>query len=155
MRRPRASHNQLDLLMDYQPKSPIKAYAPERTRAATIGGSISRVLSESLKHCELSREQVAKKMSEFLRQNVSLAMLDNYTSEAKDEYIINLVRFIAFLEVTQDRAVLQHIAEMFGWAVVEKRHAEAIEYAELIERKEDLNRELESRRRRLKSGGVL
>ena len=154
MSRRRPHPSQLDLL-DFEPRDPIKAYAPEHTRAATLGGSIAKLLSRSLSECGRSREEVAERMSDFLREKVSLPMLNNYASEAKDEYVINLVRFIAYLEVTRDQAVLQYIAEMFGWAVVEKRFVEAIAYAEMLERRSELDRDLESRRRRLKQGGVL
>jgi len=154
MSRRRASpRDQLDLLA-WQPASPVVAYQPERVRAATIGKSISKAISETLKSSGQTRAQVAQKMSEYLDEPVSENMVNAYASEARDEHIINIVRFVGLLHVTRDRRLLELVAAMFGWAVIERRHLPAIELAELMESRAELDREVEFRRRQLKRGGA-
>lgn len=150
--RRRPTREQLDLL-DWQPASPVVAYAPERVRAASLASSISKAISETLKGCGRTRAEVAKAMSDYLDETVSDHMLNAYASEARDEHIINVVRLIALIHATRDRRPLEMIASMFGWAVIERRHLPAIEMAELLESRAALDREVEYRRRQLRSGG--
>lgn len=151
-RRP-TSRDQMDLL-DWQPESPVVAFEPERVRAASLGKTLSKAISEVLKSHGGSRADVARKMSDYLDEQVGENILNAYASEARDEHIINIVRFIALIHVTRDRRPLELIASMFGWSVVEQRHLPAIEMAELLEKSREIDREVEFRRRLLKRGGA-
>ena len=152
-RRRRSPREQLDLL-DWQPSSPIVAFAPERVRAASLAKTLSKAVSEALKSHGGSRADVARKMSDYLDEAVGENMLNAYSSEARDEHIINVVRFIGLIHVTRDRRLLELIAALFDWAVIERRHLPAIELAELMESRAELDREVEFRRRLLKTGGI-
>lgn len=150
-RRRQPERNQLDLL-DWQPTSPVVAYEPEHVRAASLAKSLSKGISETLKSCGRTRGEIAKAMSDYLDETVSANILNAYASEARDEHIINVVRLIALIHATRDRRLLEMIASMFGWAVIERRHLPAIEMAELLESRAALDREVEYRRRQLKTG---
>lgn len=152
-RRPRHP-DQLDLL-GWAPSEPVVAYDPRTVRAASLAASMSKAVSQSLKSCGRSREQVAERMSAYLDEQVSKTMLDAYASEARDEHIINIVRFIALVEATNDRRLLEFIAELFGWAVIERRYLPAIELAERLERRAEMDREIDAARRLLKKERVL
>lgn len=152
-RRPRHP-DQLDLL-GWAPSEPVVAFDPRTVRAASLAASISKAVSQSLKSCGRPREQVAERMSAYLDEQVSKTMLDAYASEARGEHIINIVRFIALIEATGDRRLLNLIAELFGWAVIEQRYLPAIELAERMEKRAEMDREIDAARRQLKRGGVL
>lgn len=152
-RRPR-NPDQLDLL-GWAPSEPVVAFDPRTVRAASLAASISKAVSQSLKSCGRPREQVAERMSDYLAEQVSKTMLDAYASEARGEHIINVVRFIALIEATGDRRLLEFIAELFGWAVIERRYLPAIELAERLERRAEMDREIDAARRLLKKERVL
>ncbi|MBN8916654.1 MAG: DNA transposition protein [Rhizobiales bacterium] len=154
-RRPRPHRDQLDMLTDWQPSQTVSAFAPETVRGASIAVTLSKGVSQALKASGRSREQAAQLMSEYLDEQVSEAMLNAYASEAKSEHIINVVRFIALLHVTRDRRLLELIASMFDWAVIERKYLPAIEMAEALEARSKLDREIDARRYTLKKNGVL
>ncbi|ABS69747.1 hypothetical protein Xaut_4526 [Xanthobacter versatilis] len=153
-RRP-ASPDQLDLLTDWQPSQPVEAFAPEMVRGASIAVSISKAVSQALSDCGRSRAEVAEAMSQFLDEQVSEHMLNAYASQARGEHIINLVRFVALLNETHDRRLLELIASMFGWAVIERKYLPAIALAERMERRAKLDREIDADRNVLRKNGVL
>lgn len=142
-----------DDLLAWVAPQPVKAFAPERVRAASLAATLSRGVSEALKG--RSREHVAQEMSAYLGAPVPANILDKYASEAAEEHVINVVRFVALIHATRSRELLQLIAEPFGWAVVEQRHLDAIELAAAIEERERLNAEIDATRKRLKSNGGL
>lgn len=154
-RHPRPHRDQLDLLAHWQPSQTVAAFAPETVRGASLAVSLSKAVGQALKSSGRSREAAARLMSDYLDEPVSEAMLNAYASEARSEHIINVVRFIALLHVTRDRRLLELIAEMFGWAVVERRFLPAIEMAEAMEARARLDREIDARRYTLKKNGVL
>jgi len=154
-RRPRPHRDQLDMLTDWQPSQPVSAFAPETVRGASIAVTISKGVSQALKGCGRSREDAAQLMSDYLDEKVSVDMLNAYASEAKSEHVVNVVRFIALLHVTRDRRLLELIASMFDWAVIERKYLPAIEMAEALEARSKLDREIDARRTTLKRNGVL
>lgn len=150
-----ALDGQLDLLRDWQPSNPVVSFPAHKVRAASLASTIAKGVSEALKSCGRQRPEVARLMGEYLDEQVSGAMLDAYASEAKSDHIINVVRFIALIHVTGDRRLLELIAEMFGWAVIERRYLPAIEMAERMEQRARIDREIDATRHQLKKNGVL
>lgn len=150
-RRPRHP-DQLDLL-GWEPSEPVVAFEPHTVRAASLGASISKAVSQSLKGHD--RDEIAARMTAYLDEQISGHMLNAYASEARSEHIINIVRFIALIEATGDRRLLEFIASQFGWTVIEQRYLPAIELAERLEKRAEMDREIEANRRQLKRGGVL
>lgn len=152
-RRPR--HPDQPDLLGWEPADPVVAFEPQTVRAASLAASMAKAVSASLKQCGRSREQVAERMSGYLDETVSDHMLNAYASEARGEHIINVVRFIALIEATGDRRLLEFIAELFGWAVIEQRYLPAIKLAQRLEKRAEMDRDIDSDRRLLKRGGVL
>jgi len=150
----RRSPDQLDLLC-WEPSKPVLAFDPVSVRGASIAVSIAKGVSQALRGCGRTRDDVARLMGEYLDEVVSEHMLNAYASEARSEHIINLVRFVALIHVTRDRRLLELIAAQFDWAVIERRYLPAIEYAERLEDIAERNREADMLRRALKKTGVL
>jgi hypothetical protein len=92
-------------------------------------------------------------MSEFLGERVSKAMLDAYVSPARGAHNITVTRFVALIHVTQDRRLLELLADLMGWCVVDERYAEAIREVELAEKRDEIERQLTLTRMKRRSGG--
>jgi len=118
-----------------------------------LGAQLSKAVSRALRECGKTREVVATDMGSYLGESVSQDMLNKYASEAAEEHVINVVRFIGLIHATKDRRLLQMIAAHFGWAVVEEKHVRAIELAAALEQREALNRDIEAMRRDIQNKG--
>lgn len=150
----RAVASQMSLL-DWTPPATTVRFDDHLVRAATIRAQVCRAIAAALSDCKLSRDDIAQRMSEFLGERVSKAMLDAYASQAREDHAISLPRFLALVHVTQDRRLLELIAEMFGWAVIERRHLPLIELAAVQDRVDELKRNADALRRQAKRGGAL
>ena len=127
--------SQADLLA-WEAPTPVEKFAPVRVRAATLTGKIKRAISEALREEAekgFDRENTAAAMSHFLGETVSKNALDSWCSDAREDHMPSLVRFIALLDATGDKRVLQVICQELGWAVIEKRWLPMIELASLRE----------------------
>src|SRR5690554_6135256 len=91
----------LDLLA-WQPPQQVKAFAPEKVRAATLRAAVAKGLSLALKEFGKSREQIAEEASEYLGEAISKNVLDAYASEAREDHVINVVRFLSVVHATRD-----------------------------------------------------
>lgn len=142
-------------LLEWQPPEPVVAFAPEQVRAASVASSIARAVAAALRDCGASRDDVAQRMSAYLGERVSKAMLDAYASEARREHQIPITRLIALMHATHDRRLLQLIAEPLGWAVIERRYLPLIELAAVQDRQDELRRRAEHLRRAARNEGAI
>lgn len=134
-------------LLDWQPPQPVAAFEPARVRAATMHGQIARAVAECLRDAAaagLAREMVAERMSAILGAKVTKAMLDAYASQAREEHAISLARFIALMQATGDRRLLELLAEPQGWAVIERADLPLIELAALAEHQNEIERRMKA-----------
>lgn len=152
---PRAAHpDQMDLLAWQQPEV-VRAFAPEMVRGATFAARIARAVSVAMQECEVPRAEIAARMSAYLGQKISLAMLNAYASAARDDHTISLPRFMALLHATGDQRLLELLAEPFGLAVIERKHLPLIEMALVSERIAELKGMHEAKRREARAKGGL
>lgn len=137
-------------LFDWEP--PVVApEAPEtKVRSATRRGRVAKTISLVLKECGMSREEVARRMSDVLGEEVSLNMLQAYASEAREEHRISLERAFALSEATRDPRVLQIGAKLTGYVLVPERYLAAIEDAMLDDKIEELTQRRQMSRRKWK-----
>lgn len=142
-------------LLDWTPPEAVAAFAPAQVRGATLAARIARAVAVALTECKLPRAEVAARMGAWLDEPVSTNMLNAYASVARDQHTIGLPRFLALVHATGDRRLLELFAEMFGWAVIERRHLPLIEMAAVQDRMEDLQRQKDALRRQAKAGGAL
>lgn len=156
MARRRGDTQTMDLLA-WQPRTePIKRFRPEVTRAASLRAAISKMVAQSLKDCDRSRDDVAAAMGAYLGDGevVPKSMLDAYASEARDDHVISLLRFLALAHATGDaQRLLQGLAEHFGLAVIPERFVPAIRAEMLRDQIEHLQREEALARRSWKGAG--
>lgn len=143
----------LDLL-NWQPADPVQRFAPDQVRATSFQQRLCKAMATALKDCTLGdRGWIADRMTEFLGERVSLAMLNAYVSPARDTHQISVVRFLALVHVTKDRRLLELLADVFGWCVVDERHADAIREVELAEKRDEIETQLKLTRLKRRSGG--
>ena len=139
-------------LLDWQPPEAVKRFPEEQIRAANFSARVSRAVAVALADCDAEREAIAARMSVFLSERVSPAMLDAYASQAREDHKISVPRFLALLHATRDRRLLELLAEPMGWAVIERRHLPLIEVAAIREHEDELRRRREYLMRSSRSG---
>lgn len=140
---------QYDLLA-WDPPSVVDRYEPKRVQAASWRDRIAKAVSETLSSGMMTRDEIAERMTDWLGEEVSRAMLDNYASQAKSEHTIPFLRVMALVEVTGDTRLLQMAAEACGRAVIEERYLGAIEAEMVASKLEDLEARRRLARRRWK-----
>jgi hypothetical protein len=145
---------QLELL-DWTPPEPTVRFEPEQVRAATLAHLVSRAVSAALRGTSLSRDEIAKRMGDFLGATVSVNILNRYASPESEEHAISLVRFIALLHATRDRRLLELLAEPMGWTVIERKYLPMIELASVRERQLELKQHADALRRKAVQEGAL
>lgn len=111
--------------------APVKTPPPpKRPPGWNMRSAISRAISAAMKDSELTRDEIARRMSEFLDEDVTLNVLNQYASEAS-EHSIPAHRLSA-LAFALDRAdLLNLLTNPLGCEVVETRWLPAIEDAQL------------------------
>jgi len=151
----RARHAaQMDLLA-WQAPEVVRAFDPAMVRGGTLAARIARAVSVALHDCHMDREDVARRMSIYLGARVSKAMLDAYASAAREDHAISLPRFMALIDATGDRRLLELLAEGFGWAVIERRHLPLIDMAAVTEQMDELAKRRDALRREARAKGAL
>ncbi|HBT44345.1 MAG TPA: DNA transposition protein [Rhodospirillaceae bacterium] len=152
---PRRSDNRTLNLLDWQPPRPIPAYPEEKVRAATIGARISKAVSLSLSEAKdggtkLEREDIARRMADYLGEDVSSNMLNAYASESRDAHNISVIRAVAMMIATGDYRLFNLMAEHLGLTVIDKKYETVVEEAQTAELIEELQQRLGDLRRRRK-----
>jgi hypothetical protein len=142
-------------LLEWVPPAPVQRFEDVQVRAASIAGKLCRGISQALKDSGHARGVIAERMTAFLGEDVTANMLNAYASPAREDQVINVVRFVALIHATQDRRLLELLAETFGWIVIERRYLRLIELAALQEQQDELRRRTDAARRQAKSEGLL
>lgn len=143
----------LDLL-DWQPReADVRRYDEDRVRASSLRARITHAVAETLRDCEHDRGEIARRMSEWLGEDVSKNMLDAYASEARDDHSISYLRLLALVHVTGDIRPLQTGAEMFDHVVVADGLLDWVEVGRAYEVERQARQMVRSARRRVGRGG--
>jgi hypothetical protein len=142
-------------LLEWEPPQTVARFAEDQVRAASLAGRVSRAVAAALTDAAERRETIAARMSAFLGERVSPAMLDAYASQAREDHRISVPRFAALLHATRDRRLLELLAEPMGWAMIERRHLPLIEVAAIREHEDELRRRREHLMRQARTGGGL
>lgn len=137
MARTRRDSQTLDLLSWEPPAVEVKFEDEAKVRAATISNRISRSVSTILAESGLSREDIAKTMSDFLGSRLTVAVLNGYAAQGREANKISLERAEALLHATKDPRIFGDILGRHGFAVIPRKYLAAIEdamCADIIER---------------------
>jgi hypothetical protein len=146
---------QLDLLEDWTPPAPTERFEEHKVRAGSPAGRISRAVAAALNESRLKRSDIAKAMSEFLGETVTINMLNAYASQEREQHKITLLRFLALVHATRDRRLLQLFAEPMGWAVIDSKHLPLIELAMVQDKQEELRQQAAALRQKARIRGAL
>lgn len=133
----------LDLFEDYRPPVIRRVFDAVKIRAASLKGELSKAISLSMKESGKDRTQIAREIGDYLGEAISPDMLNAYASEAREEHVVNVVRFIGLIHATGDARLLDLIASKFGWAVIPAEYLPAIEEALLKDKLEELQRQMD------------
>jgi hypothetical protein len=131
-----------DLFRDFTPAPVVMRFSPERVRAARASARISRAVAEAIKQSRRSRGQIALAMSAYLGEDVSAAMLDQYTSTANDKNNIPAHRLIALLAVTGDARVINAALHDTSLVAVDAKFEPLIRREMAKEARDRLDREI-------------
>jgi len=135
-------------LFTWEPPKVAVGYGAEVTGRGPLDNRIARLIGQALRDARddgLTRAEVAKRMTAFLRRPISEAMLNKWSSEGSEDHRIPLDAFIGLVEATGAQALLGFVPGEFGLTVIEN------EYAELIEERllDDHIEEMQARRQML------
>jgi hypothetical protein len=133
-------------LLAWEPPPVTPNVDPDLVRADSLRGRVARAVALVLRDCDLPREEIAARMSAYLREPVSLQMLNAYASQAREEHTISAIRLSALAHATGDARALAVMIDGTGYAVVESRHVQTIR-ARLLD---DGAKRLEARARELR-----
>lgn len=115
--------------------------------ASTTAGSlacaieVTAVMNEVIRRCaqrDLKREDIVQRMSDYLGEPVSLAMLNAYTAKSRDTHEISLRRAMAFDAATECDALLQLFAGKRGRVTINTEEAHYIELGRIHQQERDL-----------------
>lgn len=151
LRHLRRQGDQPDLL-SWEPPQPVQAFEPDRVRAVSLNGQIARAVAAALKECGMPREEVARRMGDFLGDKVSTNMLDAYASQARTEHPISLPRYLALTHATRDQRLLELFAQMFGWSVIDRKYLPMIELAAVRDKEDQLRKHANRLARQIRKG---
>jgi len=140
-------------LLDWEPTEPVvRRFEEDRVRTATLRARIARAVSETLKECDASREEIVAAMSAWLGEDVSKNMLDAYASEAREDHTIPYLRLLALIQATGDVRLLQIGAETFGHTVIDDQYLPWVDVGRLADTKEQVDKAFDMARRQARKG---
>jgi hypothetical protein len=111
----------VDLFRDYNPAPVVQRFSEERVRASRCSARIARAVAEAIKQSGKSRPDVANAMAEYLGEDISPAMLDQYTSTANEKNNIPAHRLVALLAVTGDPRVINAALQDTAFVAIDAR----------------------------------
>lgn len=149
----RADDLTLDLLA-WKPRIPEIAFEKRETRGATIEIETAKAVSVALRDCDMSRADVAAKMTVILQEEITETNLNNWASVARDQHRISHSRMIALAEATGDLRLLSIGADHLDCMVVPRSYKRLIEAAMKAEKIRQLTDSLNADRQDLKEAGV-
>lgn len=136
--RPDAPQLSLDLFFDTE--------LPKATTvddgSLAIEREVSRVISAGIEESGLGREEIARRMSDVLGKEVTLHMVNAYSSEARGEHNISFARAVAFDLATETYTLLKYHARKCGGRVYLGRDALLAELGKVEVLRDELNSQI-------------
>lgn len=117
--------------------------APTKIELGRFRSKLKRAMAEAIRLSGKDRHAIAIAMARELGiDGMSKAMLDSYTSEAKETHDISLVRFSAFVRAVGAPWLWDVILESDGFTVLEGEEARLAEIARIDQERKRLTSEL-------------
>lgn len=92
---------------------------------------VRRLLTEVIRNCSKSREQIAEDMSFALGLEVTVRQINGWTAESRDDYRFPAEYDRAFCYTTGDDRLLKCRAELAGYRVITSDEAQILELGRL------------------------
>ena len=143
----------LSLLDWTPPEVAVARYAEPEIRSASLRDRISRAVALTLRESDVSREELADRMGTFLGEEVRVASLNAYASQARDDHTISYLRLLALIHATGDTRLLQLGAELFAMTVIDDTFLPWVEVGQLAVTKEEIGKALDAALRTARRGG--
>jgi hypothetical protein len=118
-----------------------------------VSNQLRNLLSEGLKRCELSRWEVAARMSELMETEVTKTQLDSWTAESKEYHRFPAEYLPAFCRATGFVEPLRIMAELVGCYLLESTEALMADLGRINQVKRNLNLREKEIRQYLKTVG--
>ena len=134
-------------LLAWEPPRMVERFDEARVRSPSLRSRIARAVGETLKSCEIPRDEIAAAMSAWMGEDISLNMLNAYASEAREDQTISYLRLLALVHVTGDTRLLQLGADMFSHSIIADRYLPWVEVGQLADKRDEIERELDAARR--------
>ncbi|WP_182085211.1 hypothetical protein [Aureimonas sp. ME7] len=128
-------------LLAWEAQSVRLGFSAEVTGRGDLSSQIARLVSHALtdaKERGVCRNDVARRMTEFLGRKITKPTIDKWTSAAADDRRIDLDAFIALIHVTGERRLLGFIPGLFECAVVADHYVDLIELHEIEEHEREV-----------------
>jgi hypothetical protein len=138
----RRDQDTVDLFSEFTPAPVVERFSPERVRALRTSSRIARAVAEAIKQSRKSRPDIAREMSDYLGEEVSAAMLDQYSSTANEKNNIPAHRLIALLAVTADIRLVNAALHDTTFVAVDARYEPLIRREMAKEARDRLDREI-------------
>jgi hypothetical protein len=100
------------------------------------------ILADALKRSELSRDQVAERMSWLTSKQISASMLFDYTAESKSAHRFPFAWARAFCQAVNDWRLLEHMADRAGFILLPKSDSDVLSLGELVVEQKRVETEL-------------
>ncbi len=143
-RRKRSDTRQVSLF-DILREARAAAPPPADEGRLEVGEHLRAELRQALKHCPLSRWEVAGRMSTLLGREVSKYMIDAWTAESKEAHRFPAEYLPAFCEATGNREPLRVLAEAAGMFALPGPEALRAEIQRLAEKERQIRAEKRKR----------
>jgi RNase adaptor protein for sRNA GlmZ degradation len=105
-------------------------------------------VAQCLKEAEQSREAIALSMSSVLHEDITLHMLNAYSSESRREHPISVYRFLALIALTKRYDVLDAVIRQIGAKALDGSDVKLLKlgkaYARKLAADDELDAELKS-----------
>lgn len=98
----------------------------------TFDARVRRAITNSVKKCPKTREQVAEEMQRSTGKKVTLRMLNAYTGEANELHRFPAEWIPAFCSSTRTFALLRLIANACGFHLITERDLKALKIGKAV-----------------------
>ncbi len=95
-------------------------------------------LTDTIKKCSLSRQQIADKMSDLMRKDFTKESLDSFTAESKRMNRFPLEYLPAFCAATNDKTIIRFIAKKCLGLFIENDDSLRLELGRISEEEKTL-----------------
>jgi hypothetical protein len=118
----------------------ITSPVPEQLRLGSLRTKLARMVSLVLNEAEEPIDEIAKRMAEFLEEEVSVHTLRQCASQAREDHTLSAIRCAALAHATGDHRIMQLLMEPLGLSAIPNRYLPAIEAEIKADRAEELTR---------------